>query len=85
LILSEDYRRFGVVFTPAGAQWLGWDLATGQSVGEPYISIVKRPQKYGFHATTKPSFFLKHDRTITELDTAFTTLFLAYGPRLWQT
>jgi hypothetical protein len=85
LILSEDYRRFGVFFTPTGAQWLGWDLATGQSVGEPDISIVKRPQKYGFQATIKPPFFLKHDKTITELDAAFTTLFLAYGPRLWQT
>ena len=92
--MTHTYKRYGVFFTPtgafaaAGARWLGWDLATGQPVGEPDLGVVKRPQKYGFHGTIKPPFFLKSDRSLTELETAFAAqcadLSAASVPRLTQ-
>lgn len=84
--MTQTYQRYGIFFTPtgalatAGAQWLGWDLATGQHVGTPNLSHVKRPQKYGFHATIKPPFYLDDDREPQELETAFETLCANLAP-----
>jgi hypothetical protein len=71
--MAQTYQRYGIFFTPtdalaaAGAQWLGWDLATGQHVGTPNLSHVKRPQKYGFHATIKPPFYLAFEKLCADL------------------
>ena len=84
--MTQTYQRYGIFFTPtgalatAGAQWLGWDLATGQHVGTPNLSHVKRPQKYGFHATIKPPFYLGEDREPKELETAFEELCADLAP-----
>jgi hypothetical protein len=78
--VPKTFQRYGVFYTPAGAfakagaQWLGWDLATAQPVDEPDLSIVKRPQKYGFHGTIKPPFFLVNGKTLADLEAAFATL-----------
>ena len=78
--MPKTFHRYGVFYTPsgafakAGAQWLGWDLDTGQPVGKPDLSITKRPQKYGFHGTIKPPFFLANGKTLADLEAAFATL-----------
>lgn len=78
--MTQTYLRYGIYFAPtgmfaaAGARWLGWDLETGQSVGHPDQSVIKRPQKYGFHGTIKPPFRLAKDRTLPELKAAFERL-----------
>lgn len=78
--MPTAFQRYGVFYTPigafamAGAQWLGWDLQTAQPVGEPDLSIVKRPQKYGFHGTIKPPFRLADDRAQSDLQNTFAAL-----------
>jgi hypothetical protein len=49
-----------------GADWLGWDIATGQAVAQPehaalprnVADLTKAASPYGFHATIKPPFRL---------------------------
>jgi putative phosphonate metabolism protein len=60
-----SFARYGVYFTPdnkalaqAGATWLGWDIARGEAIEAPDLTITKRPRKYGFHGTIKPPFAL---------------------------
>ena len=78
--MSDQFQRYGIFYTPtgtfaqAGADWLGWDLATGQAVGSPDQAIVKRPQKYGFHGTIKPPFALAKGETVAGLKAAFFAL-----------
>lgn len=64
------FRRYAIYVTPdgplgtAGAAWLGWDIATGQTVPHPNIdgldlaAITRRPRRYGLHATVKPPMTL---------------------------
>jgi hypothetical protein len=78
--VSDQFQRYGIFYTPtgdfaqAGANWLGWDIATARAVGAPDEAIIKRPQKYGFHGTIKPPFFLAKGQSIADLETAFSTL-----------
>lgn len=59
-----------------GADWLGRDCATGAErplptvpglSAERFAEITESARSYGFHATLKPPFHLKHGRTPDEL------------------
>ncbi len=84
--MPDQFQRYGIFYTPtgdlaqAGAAWLGWDLATGQAVGSPDQAIIKRPQKYGFHGTIKPPFFLAEGEDIAGLEAAFAALCRELSP-----
>lgn len=66
------YERYAIYltappgpFADAGAAWLGWDIAKGEAVEHPSLSLLRplaeiteRPRKYGFHGTIKPPFYL---------------------------
>ncbi|QFT82280.1 hypothetical protein FIU89_16765 [Roseovarius sp. THAF27] len=81
------FQRYAVYHTPQGAlgrfgaDWLGWDLESGQPTTPPDIDglpapwddITGTPRKYGFHATVKPPFRLADGWTEIDLLTAFTT------------
>ena len=71
------FTRLGAYFTPgdtafadAGAAWLGWDIRRGEACTAPYPQYVKRPCKYGFHATLKPPFRLAAGHSLKELQKA---------------
>jgi len=77
------YQRFAVYFVPQGtelarfgATWLGWDINQGHSIDPPkslafdHNAIVKRPQKYGFHATLTAPFALADGYTLADLEQA---------------
>lgn len=83
------FQRYAIYYTaPAGpladfgAAWLGWDIATGQSIKHPHIhgldedisSLTQTPRKYGFHGTIKPPFRLAEGTTFEELSSATETL-----------
>ena len=54
------YTAPGTKLAQRGAEWLGWDIATGQSLA-PSVgpeASVQTPRKYGFHGTLKPPFRL---------------------------
>jgi len=76
------YQRYAIYYTaPAGpladfgAAWLGWDIATGETVEHPSIprldddiaTITQKPRKYGFHGTIKPPFRLAEDTSANQL------------------
>lgn len=81
------FQRYAVYHTPQGAlgrfgaDWLGWDVESGQPTTPPDIEglpapwddITGTPRKYGFHATIKPPFHLAEGWTESDLLTAFTT------------
>lgn len=76
-----EFTRYAVYLTPdskdfatAGANWLGWDLATGTPVGTPDDTVTKRPRKYGFHGTMKPPFRLADDMSAAGLLDVFCAL-----------
>ena len=76
-----EFTRYAIFFTPppgsfatAGAIWLGWDIAAGKPVQSPHPDLVKRPQKYGFHATLKAPFTLADGATQRGLEAAIDTL-----------
>ena len=59
-----------------GSTWLGRDSATGKIIEQPSISgiaserlseLTKSARHYGFHATLKPPFQLKHGTSLTLL------------------
>jgi len=59
-----------------GSTWLGRDSASGKIIEQPSISgiaserlskLTKRARHYGFHATLKPPFQLKHGTSLTLL------------------
>ncbi|WP_299283975.1 DUF1045 domain-containing protein [uncultured Tateyamaria sp.] len=66
------YRRYAIFYTPGpntplarfGAEWLGWDSATGRACAHPDVAgldvaqITETPRKYGFHGTIKAPFRL---------------------------
>lgn len=73
--------RYALYFVPpagglahAGAAWLGWDSATGQSVAQPEVAglgpATEAPRKYGFHATLKAPFRLAEGVTRADLTEA---------------
>lgn len=69
----SDYQRFAVYYTAPtgplaefGANWLGWDMVSGQPAPHPDIAglpapvaeLTATPRKYGFHGTLKAPFRL---------------------------
>ena len=59
-----------------GSTWLGRDSASGKIIEQPAISgiaserffeLTKSARHYGFHATLKPPFQLKHETSLTLL------------------
>ncbi|MCT4555999.1 MAG: DUF1045 domain-containing protein [Pelagimonas sp.] len=84
-----EFTRYAIYFTPPpgalsdfGAQFLGWDIATGQTCTPPEIpglplpahNLTDRPRPYGFHATIKPPFFLSRGRDAAGLEQELATL-----------
>ena len=81
------FVRYGVYFTPdpggfarAGAQWLGWDIASGLAIPSPEPELTQRPRKYGFHATIKPPFTLAQGQDLDSLRDGMATLCAAHHP-----
>ncbi len=77
----EQMKRFAIYYAPnagafadAAAAWLGWDLAQGCAVDQPYpafADLTADPRKYGFHATIKAPFRLKDGMVYEDLHQAF--------------
>lgn len=61
-------------FAQRGAEWLGWDCSTGETVLQPNISnildMTDRPRKYGFHGTVKAPFRLAEGMRQADLEHA---------------
>lgn len=89
------YSRYAIYFTPSpgdfatmGANWLGWDSATGTQAKHPQVEglpapvadLTKRPRKYGFHGTIKPPFRLAKQTTRTQLEEAASDLMGSLSP-----
>lgn len=80
--------RYAVYYAPEinseladfGANWLGWDAQTSQSVPHliyddlPVSDITATPRKYGFHGTLKPPFRLAYGKTVADLNEAMAEL-----------
>lgn len=78
------FTRYAIYYTPEigtplaefGANWLGWDTASGQPRaleqidGIDIASITDTPRKYGFHGTIKPPFCLAEGTDAEDLDRA---------------
>ena len=71
------YHRYAIYVTATpdtalaqfGAEWLGWDSATGTAIPQPQVpgldmpAITEAPHPYGFHGTIKPPFRLAEGST----------------------
>ncbi|WP_223424510.1 DUF1045 domain-containing protein [Tateyamaria pelophila] len=82
------FTRYAIYYTPDigtplaefGANWLGWDSASGQSRRHGQIesldidAITKTPRKYGFHGTIKPPFRLADGADPDTLTKALATI-----------
>lgn len=77
----SDFQRYAVYHLPDdaglsafGANWLGWDVATGAPVPQYDVDgiagITATPRKYGFHGTLKPPFRLADGHTAEALQDA---------------
>lgn len=76
------FQRYAVYYLPDdpklqrfGAEWLGWDVETGEPVahldaGVQLEEITATPRKYGFHGTLKPPFRLAEGTRRADLETA---------------
>jgi putative phosphonate metabolism protein len=84
-----QFVRHAIYYTPPvgpladfGAQWLGWDIATGWTAPHPGYGglpipldqITQTPRRYGFHATLKPPFRLAVGQDTNSLCDALITL-----------
>jgi putative phosphonate metabolism protein len=89
--MSADSGRYAIYFAPApgsplarfGAAWLGYDVATGETLPQPALAeigperlhaITAEPRRYGFHATLKPPFAPAEGHTAGELGEAVRAL-----------
>jgi putative phosphonate metabolism protein len=89
--MSADNGRYAIYFAPRpgsplarfGAEWLGYDVASGTTLPQPVLaeidterlqSITAEPRRYGFHATLKPPFALAEGSTAERLDEAVAAL-----------
>ncbi|WBU59494.1 DUF1045 domain-containing protein [Paracoccus albus] len=76
----SEYSRYAIYYTPPegafarfGAEWLGWDIAAGREVAQPFhpeidlAAVTATPRKYGFHATLKAPFRLADGVTQQDL------------------
>lgn len=86
--MMHQFKRYAIYYLPqdialseAGAEWLGWDVLTGQPIDRPQnvdLDVVATPQKYGFHATLKAPFRLRDGSSLADLSEGFRSL----APRL---
>ena len=86
------FDRYAIYYTPqgslagAGAAWLGWDVARGQTVAHPSVpgldvaALTETPRKYGLHATIKPPFVLAEGVMADDLQAAFKALCTQLAP-----
>lgn len=88
------FTRYAIYYTPDtgsplaefGANWLGWESASGQLRAQTQIediditAITETPRKYGFHGTIKPPFRLADGTDATELHQALAELCDAAAP-----
>lgn len=78
--------RYAIYHCPGGAQgdwgadWLGWDIRSGEARDAVRPELVKRPAKYGFHATLKAPFRLAEARGETGLREAVARLARGLSP-----
>jgi putative phosphonate metabolism protein len=89
--MSGGNGRYAIYFAPRpgsrlarfGAEWLGYDVASGVTVPQPALAtidaerlrtITAEPRRYGFHATLKPPFVLAEGCTVEELEQATAAL-----------
>jgi putative phosphonate metabolism protein len=89
--MSADNGRYAIYFAAEagsplarfGAEWLGYDVASGATVPQPVLAEIgaerlrestAEPRRYGFHATLKPPFALAEGFTCEQLDEAAATL-----------
>jgi putative phosphonate metabolism protein len=85
--LNGNTSRYGIYFSPRpgaplhelGSQWLGRDIASGESLDpdlpshigrDEWLRVTESPRRYGFHATLKPPFQLAEDKTFEDLRAA---------------
>lgn len=90
----ENYKRYAIYYAPEGdlaefgANWLGWDAATGTERTPPALpglpcpapEITATPRKYGFHGTIKPPFFLAPGQSAAALHDAAKALSARLAP-----
>lgn len=88
----DKMKRYAVYYAPeagpfasAAAEWLGWDPALGEPVGQPGLgldlaSLTDDPRKYGFHGTIKPPFRLAPGIDRAALMQALSTLAAGLRP-----
>lgn len=85
----EGWARYAVFWVPppgsplaqAGAEWLGWDSATGRARARHGTDPrVERPWRYGLHATLKAPFRLAEGRSAADLDAAVAALAARLAP-----
>lgn len=88
--------RYAIYFVPErnselaefGAQWLGWNIATGESPEHPVVPglpdevsrLTTAPRKYGFHATLKAPFRLAQGKTQKQLSIELHDLAQDFAP-----
>ncbi|OAH08898.1 hypothetical protein pfor_3c0217 [Rhodobacteraceae bacterium SB2] len=86
MIDQTMFKRYAIYFVPKGAlakfgrAWLGWDCRKGQYISsenafsEPLADreyFIKKPRKYGLHATLKAPFRLQTTQNEPALRSAF--------------
>lgn len=77
--MPNEQPRYAIYYTPprddpltrAAARWLGRDAFAGtgerDGIADEDRHLTADPRRYGFHATIKPPFRLRHDRTASGL------------------
>lgn len=90
-----EFQRFAIYYVPrsgdfatATAAWLGWDVATGQSVPHPALpgldwpvaDLTRAPRKYGFHGTLRAPFRLADGVTAEDVSRAVDDIARALPP-----
>lgn len=90
-----EFRRYAIYYAPragafaqAAAEWLGWDVATGQPVTHPVLpgldwpvaDLTRAPRKYGFHGTIRAPFRLADGVTATDVAQAVDDIARALPP-----
>jgi Protein of unknown function (DUF1045) len=91
--VMDRFRRYAVYALPTGAlatfgaQWLGWDIATGTTVTQPIVAslgsladMTAAATPYGFHATLKPPFRLAEGMRPVDLAAAMEELAKRLAP-----
>ncbi|MFN3661616.1 DUF1045 domain-containing protein [Yoonia sp.] len=86
------FERFAIFYTPKGAladfgaEWLGWDSATGRAVLHPDVpgvdvaAVTATPRKYGLHGTLKAPFRLSAESGPAKLQQAVADFAQRHGP-----